>query len=403
MKRASKPKGRPRRKPTMRGTPRAPARRTDQGRVIVLVGTRKGAWIYHGDAARARWRVDGPHFLGQIVNHLVLDPRDGKTLLMAAKTGHLGPSIFRSHDLGRTWKEAAEPPAFRKAAAGETAHAVEYTFCLSPGHRDEPGVWYGGTSPIGLFRSEDGGDTWRGVDGFNDHPMRFTWAPRDDSTPDGPVLHSILVDPRDRAHLYVGLSGGGTFESHDRGASWQPLNQGVEANFMPDPYPEYGQDPHCMGLHPLQPDRVYQANHCGIYRIDRPAQRWERIGRNMPEEVGDIGFPIVLHPHDPDTVWVFPMDGTTVWPRTSPGGRPAVYCSRDGGRTWQRQDRGLPREQAWYTVKRQAFTCDACDPVGLYFGTTGGEVWTSANEGTGWNLLAAHLPHIYSVVAATLR
>jgi hypothetical protein len=373
-----------------------------RARVVLLVGTRKGAWIYQSNARRQQWRTDGPHFLGNIISHLVLDPRDGQTLLMAAKTGHLGPTIFRSADLGRTWKEATEPPAFRKAVTGEPALAVDHTFWLSPGHASEPGVWYAGTSPIGLFRSEDGGVTWRGVDGFNEHPMRFTWAPPDDRTPDGPILHSVLIDPRDPAHLYIGLSGGGTFESVDRGCSWRPLNQGVEANFMPEPYPEYGQDPHCMGLHPLQPDRLYQANHCGIYRLDRPSDRWIRIGEKMPKDVGDIGFPIVLHPRDPNTVWVFPMDGTTVWPRTSPDGRPAAYCTRDAGRTWRRQDRGLPRQQTWYTVKRQAFASDQLDPVGLYFGTTSGEIWTSPNEGKVWKPLAAHLPQIYSVVAATL-
>jgi photosystem II stability/assembly factor-like uncharacterized protein len=372
------------------------------GTVAVFVGTRKGAWIYRRDSPGSAWRVDGPHFLGHIANDLVLDPRDGQTLLMAAKTGHLGPTIFRSRDFGRTWLEAAEPPAFRKAGGEETALAVDHTFSLSPGHRDEPGVWYAGTSPIGLFRSEDGGARWQPVDGFNDHPMRFRWAPQGDETPDGPILHSILVDPRDPAHLYVNLSGGGTFETTDRGASWQPLNEGVEANFLPDPYPEYGQDPHCMMLHPLAPDRLYQANHCGIYRLDRPAKRWQRIGRNMPADVGDIGFPIVLHPRDPETAWVFPMDGTTVWPRTSPGGRPAAYRTRDGGATWERQDRGLPSEQGWFTVKRQAFACDGCDPLGLYFGTTGGELWTSANEGADWAPLAAHLPEIYSVTTAML-
>jgi len=172
---------------------------------------------------------------------------------------------------------------------------------------------------------------------------------------------------------------------------------------MPGASPEYGQDPHCMGLHPLNPDRLYQANHCGIYRLDRPSDRWVRIGEKMPKDIGDIGFPIVLHPRDPETVWVFPMDGTTVWPRTSPGGRPAAYRTRDAGETWERQDRGLPPEQAWYTVKRQAFSCDSLQPVGLYFGTTSGELWTSPNEGRSWRRIAAHLPEIYSVVAATLH
>jgi hypothetical protein len=155
-------------------------------------------------------------------------------------------------------------------------------------------------------------------------------------------------------------------------------------------------------LHPLAPDVLWQQNHCGIYRIERPAERWERVGRNMPREVGDIGFPIALHPRDPDTAWVFPMDGTDVWPRTSPGGRPAAYVTRDAGRSWRRQDAGLPREHAWLTVLRQAMAVDAHDPVGVYFGTTTGQVWASADEGDSWSCIAAHLPHVFCVEAASL-
>ncbi len=383
-------------KPTVRKrSPRQP-------RVLVLVGTRKGAFVLHGNASRTRFRSEGPHRFGEIVNHIVLDPRDQRTLLCAARAGHLGPSIFRSTDFGVTWKEAAVPPAFKPAPAGVVGDAVQHTFHLTPSNASEPNVWYAGTSPPALFRSDDGGVHWRGIDGWNDNPLRKVWCPPEDQTPDGSIMHSILVDPRDATHLYVGCSGGGSFESTDGGASWRPLNQGVEAPASPEPFPEYGQDPHCMALHPLRPDRLYQQNHCGIYRLDRPATHWERIGRAMPPAVGDIGFPIVLHPRDPDTVWVFPMDGTTVWPRVSPDGKPAVYRSRDAGKSWERQQRGLPREHGWYTVKRQAFAADACSPVGLYFGTTGGELWSSANEGASWRQIAAHLPHIYSVVAATL-
>ncbi|MEZ5167005.1 MAG: hypothetical protein R2695_11155 [Acidimicrobiales bacterium] len=186
------------------------------------------------------------------------------------------------------------------------------------------------------------------------------------------------------------------FESTDRGADWQPLNAGCEALFAPVPDPEYGHDPHCVRLHPALPDRLYQQNHCGIYRMERPTSRWERIGENMPAEVGDIGFPVELHPRDPDTVWVFPMDGTDVWPRTSPDGRPAVYVTHDADASWQRQDTGLP-EQAWFTVKRQAMTVDGGDPVGVYFGTTSGEVWASRDEGDSWHCIAEHLPEVYSV------
>ena len=375
------------------------------GRVALFVATRKGVFVLRSDAARSAWAIEGPHFLGHIAHHAVLDPRDGRTLLVAARTGHLGPTVFRSSDAGASWREVSRPPAFRKAREGEEGRVVDHVFWLEPGHASEPGAWWAGTSPEGLFRSEDAGDTWEPVAGLNDHPkFAAEWARVEKvGTPDGPILHSIQIDPRNPRHLYVAMSGagGGVLESTDGGADWRPLNGGVLVNFAPEPYPEYGQDPHCVRLHPLEPDVLYQQNHCGIYRLERPGERWERIGDNMPREIGDIGFPIVLHPRDPRTAWVFPMDGTEVWPRTSPGGKPAVYATRDAGKSWQRHDRGLPREQAWLTVRRQAMTADAHDPVGIYFGTTSGEVWASADEGASWTSIARHLPLVHAVEAAS--
>jgi len=361
-------------------------------RVRLLIATRKGLWTLTSDATRRSWKLSPPAFLGHIVHHAVIDPRDGKTLLAAARTGHLGPTVFRSLDGGRTWKEAAAPPAF----APDSGRVVDHTFWLTPGHASQPGVWYAGTSPQGLFRSADGGATWEGVAGFNAHPQRKAWCGGDqDGTPDGPKMHSVIVDPRDPAHMYIGMSSGGVFESNDAGGDWKPLNQGVAATFLPQPDPEYGHDPHCVRLS-SNPDRLYQQNHCGIYRLDRPATRWQRIGDNMPKSVGDIGFPIELHPRDPDTAWVFPMDGTDVWPRTSPDGQPAAYVTRDAGNSWTRLGTGLP-ERAWFTVKRQAMTVDTADPVGVYFGTTSGEIWASADEGASWTCIAEHLPEIYAV------
>jgi len=386
------------------GKKAAAARARPQRRVVVLVATRKGAWLYHGDAARKTWRADGPHFLGHIISHVVLDPRDGRTLLAAAKTGHLGPTVFRSTDLGRTWKEAAQPPAFAKAADGEKGRSVDHTFWLTPAHANEPGVWYAGTSPQGLFRSGDGGVTWKPFSSINDDPQYRKWMGTvQDGTPDGPKLHSIIVDPRDPAHLYFAMSGGGVHESVDGGRTWALLLKGLDVVEGFDKAQPSFHDPHCIRICPSNPDRLYQQNHCGIYRLDRPSDTWARIGKNMPERVGDIGFPLVVHPRDADTAWVFPMDGTTVWPRTSPEGRPAVYATRNGGKTWQRLDAGLPAKQAWWTVKRQAMTGDAADPVGLYFGTTSGELWMSRDEGRRWTCIARHLPEIYSVEVAELK
>jgi len=378
-----------------------------KARVLVLVGTRKGAWLYHGDPARRTWRVDGPHFLGHIVNHVMLDPRDGRTLLAAAKTGHLGPTVFRSTDMGRNWKEAARPPAFPKVVEGAEnklrGRAVDHTFWLTPGHPSEPHVWYAGTAPQGLFRSEDGGVTWEPIASVNEDPRYREWmGSEQDGTPDGPKLHSILIDPRDPSHLYFAMSGGGVHESRDGGQTWATLIKGMQVVEGFDPAVVTYHDPHCVRLCPSNPDRLYQQNHCGIYRLDRPGDEWERVGRKMPKRVGDVGFPMVVHPRDADRLWVFPMDGTSVWPRTSPDGLPAVYTSRNGGKTWLRLADGLPQQQAWWTVKRQAMTADAQDPVGIYFGTTSGELWTSRDEGLRWGRIAQHLPEIYAVEAATL-
>jgi photosystem II stability/assembly factor-like uncharacterized protein len=371
---------------------------------MLLVATRKGAWLFHGDARRKTWRVDGPHFLGHEIHHLQLDPRDGRTLLAAARTGHLGPTIFRSTNFGRSWKEATQPPAFAKVAEGTTgpaARAVDHSFWLTPGHASERDTWYAGTSPQGLFRSEDGGVTWAPFSSINDDPQYREWMGTvQDGTPDGPKLHSIIIDPRDPAHLYFAMSGGGVHESCDGGRTWSPLVKGLQVVEGFDPTTITFHDPHCVRLCPSNPDRLYQQNHCGIYRLDRPGDTWQRIGGKMPRRVGDIGFPIVVHPRDDRVAWVFPMDGTSVWPRTSPQGRPAAYVTRNAGKTWQRQDDGLPAEQAWWTVKRQAMTADAADPVGVYFGTTSGELWASRDEGQRWSCIARHLPEIYAVEAA---
>ncbi len=207
------------------------------GPVRLFVSTKKGLWVLESDAHRESFRLEGPSFLGHIVNHTVLDPRDRRTALKAARTGHLGPTIFRSDDGGKSWKEASRPPMFPKQPEGseKPPRSVSHTFAVVPGHASEPGVWYAGTSPEGLFRSEDAGESWAPIDGFNDSPWAGAPPPPgapgpQEGTPDGDILHSIVIDPRDPAHLYVAMSAnlGGVFESRDKGASWQPLNRGCQ-------------------------------------------------------------------------------------------------------------------------------------------------------------------------------
>ncbi len=380
----------------------SPTGRPASGPVTLLIGTRKGAFLLRGDRARQTWKLSAPMFLGHIVHHVVPDPRDRRTILMAASTGHLGPTIFRSTDAGKTWKEVQQPPAFPKVPEGQQGRAVDHVFWLAPCHANEPNAWYAGTSPQGLFRSDDGGVTWQPFSYINDDPQYREWMGTvQDGTPDGPKLHSILVDPRDPRHLLFAMSSGGVHESRDSGKTWVTLLKGLDVVEGFDRSSPTFHDPHCIRLCPTNPDRLYQQNHCGIYRLDRPSNEWVRIGRNMPKKVGDIGFPMVVHPRNADTAWVFPMDGGTVWPRVSPDGKPAAYVTRNAGESWTRLDKGFPRSNAWWTLKRQAMTNDGHEPVGLYVGTTSGEIWASKNGGAAWGCVARHLPEIYSVEAAT--
>lgn len=366
--------------------------------VHLLVGTRKGAWILKSNSKRKDWTYSQPILFGCDINHFAADPNNPKVMLIAAKTGHLGPTVYRSVDGGKNFKEAKKPPAFARTTEAD-AKAVERVICVVAGHVSEPNAWYAGTAPAGLFRSEDNGDNWEPVAGFNNNDMYKPWT-QEGGTPDGQFLHSICIDPRDANHLYFGISIGGVFESLDKGESWKPLNHGLAADFLPDPNVPFGHDPHWVIQHPKNPDRLYQQNHCGIYRLDRPSETWERIGLKMPKSIGDFGFPIIAHPENPDIAWVFPMDGSSVWPRTAPEGKPAVYKTSNAGKSWVRLDQGFPSEKAWWTVYRQGLTHDNLPEVGLYLGTSSGELWSSRNEGDSWKCIARHLPKIQSVTVS---
>ncbi len=369
--------------------------------INLAIGTRKGAFILTGNRS-SEWTLSDPILLGEIIYHMVPDSRNKNKILIATKTGHLGPTVFRSEDGGKTWKESTTPPKFPKASKDEERRSVDFVFWLTPSNKEEPDTWYAGTSPQGLFRSDDGGNNWYPVDSFNNYPLIKTVTKDQVGPPiypnNGPLLHSINVDPRNKKHICLALSSGGFFESKDGGLTWRAFNKNVLADFQPDPYPEWGQCVHNMQLHPANPDVVYQQNHCGVYKVNLVEDKqWERIGNNLPKNICDFGFALILHPKDVNKIWVVPMDSREGTAITSIGGKPALYHSKDGGNNWIRQDKGFPTKNGFFTVLRQASTHDSQDPLGLYIGTRSGEVWASFDEGQKWQCLVDHLPDVYSL------
>ncbi|MEM9803543.1 MAG: glycosyl hydrolase, partial [Planctomycetota bacterium] len=280
--------------------------RPRRGPLRVLVGTRKGAFAIDGDEARGRFEVHRPWHLGWTCFHLVADPRRKGTLLAAVRDHDGWPTIVISEDEGERWEEAAEPPRFGKAVGGSAFDRhVDHVFWLSPGRAFEPGTWYCGTSPQGLFRSLDGGRTWRAIEGLHGHDEFDAWTALDrDRTPDGPKLHSILPDPRDADRMVVAMSSGGVLETLDGGATWARLDGGLAG--------DEARDPHCVVAAPTNPDRLWMQSHFGVYRMDRDegGGAWRRTGpRDGDGAFDDAGFPIAVHPHDPDVAWIVPMDG----------------------------------------------------------------------------------------------
>ena len=355
--------------------------------IILLVSTSKGGFIYYSDEKRRFWEVNGPYLLGSIVHHMILDPRDSKTILMAAQTKTHGPMIFKSVDFGMNWVPVKIPPKF------STSKKVAHIYRLTPGHISEPNVWYAGTSPQGLFKSENFGDTWQEVSGFNNHSQIDEWCGNSvSSTLKYEKIHSIMIHPQNARSLIIGMASGGIFESMDGGESWTSMNEGLLTTDISD---SLGRDPHLVVQHPMDPSYIYQQNQGGIFRLDAGSRVWKHIGAGI--DVGDIGFSLCVHPQDPNTLWVFPMEGTDIWSRVCTGGQPAVYCSQDGGDSWFRQDIGFPMWHAWFTVMSKAMVSDHYDSVGLYIGTTNGSIWHSDNDGNSWRQIITHLPKIYAL------
>ena len=350
-------------------------------RVQLLVGTKKGAFIVESDTDRTAWTVRGPSCEGWPIQDISVDRSTG-TWYAGAGSPWFGPTVFRSDDQGATWTQSSSGLTY-----GDDGPKITAVWNVTAAH----GAVYAGVGPAGLFRSDDGGQTWQHVEGLTNHPTRPTWQPG----AGGLILHTIVPHPTDPARMWVAISAVGTFETRDGGKTWEPRNSGVRADFVPGPTPETGQCVHKLVMAAGEPEHLYQQNHLGVYRSLDGGRQWQEVTGALPS---DFGFAMVSHPRDPLTAWNIPLTDPEHG-RHMPDGAAAVWRTTDGGDSWTRGDRGLPQENAYLGVLREAMARDELDPVGVYFGTSTGQLYGSADGGDSWQPIVTTLPPIWSVEA----
>ncbi len=357
---------------------------------LVAIGTRKGLWLATSSDRRT-WTVSEPHFLMQEVPSVGIDTRDGRTrILVGVRSEHWGPTVAHSDDLGASWTEP-DHGAIRFPEDTETA--LGRVWVIVPDTADRPGVVWAGCEPISVWKSEDGGEHFELNRGLWDHPHRPDWG----AGFGGAAAHSVVIDPTDPDNLHVAMSTGGVYRSTDGGASWTARNSGISAYFLPDPNPEFGQCVHKISRDAVDPHRLYAQNHHGVYRTDDNGDSWVSIAEGLPS---DFGFVMLTHPREGETAWVIPLkaDGE----RIPPDGKLAMHRTTDAGKSWICLDRGLHQPE-YNSVLRDAAGLDTADPVGVYFGTRGGDVYASADEGATSTELASHLPDVLCVRAAVIE
>jgi photosystem II stability/assembly factor-like uncharacterized protein len=355
-------------------------------RTFVLLGTKKGAFILESDSARQHWSLRGPFCETWPMNHVIADQATG-TIYAGGGNEWFGPAVWKSTDLGASWTHSSDGLAY---LAGEEAIKSVWSLGVR-GSR-----LYAGVQPAGLFGSDDDGQSWQQVAGLRAHPTAPKWQPGGA----GLILHSIVTHPDDAEQIWVGISAAGVFHTADGGQTWAPRNTGTRCDYLPEAerYPEFGQCVHCLVMASGQPDRLYQQNHCGMYRSEDGGEHWESIEAGLPSS---FGFPAVAHPRDPATLFLLPLNGDSAG-RYVPDGKASVWRTRDGGTQWQALRDGLPQENAFFGVLRQAMAVDRLDPAGVYAGTNTGTLFASADEGENWTTIAQHLPPILSVETLVL-
>jgi photosystem II stability/assembly factor-like uncharacterized protein len=390
--------------------------------VRLLVGTKKGAFILTADGKRKKWSVSGPHFAGWEIYHIKGSPVDPNRIYASQTSSWFGQIIQRSDDGGKTWHQpgSANEPSTNSSGMprGEsnkfvydtsaetgkpltthqwydgTQHPWEFArvWHLEPSLSDADTV-YAGVEDAALFRTTDGGHTWHELAGLRGHESGPRWQPG----AGGMCLHTIVLDPRNPERIFVAISAAGAFRSEDGGKTWRPINQGLRSQYIPDPTAEVGHCVHRIAIHPNRPDTLFMQKHWDVMRSDDGGDSWREISGNLPS---DFGFPIAVHAHEPETIYVVPIKSDSL--HYPPEGKLRVYRSRSGGNEWQALTKGLPQKNCYVNILRDAMAVDTLEPCGIYFGTTGGQVYASADAGDSWAPIARDLPAVLSVETQTL-
>ena len=367
--------------------------------VRVLVGTRKGAFILSADGARENWEVTGPHFGGWELYHLKGSPADPNRIYASQSTGWFGQLMQRSNDGGKTWEAVGNKfvydgvPGTHQWYDG-TAHPWEFkrVWHLEPSLTD-PDTVFAGVEDAALFRSTDAGQTWEELPGLRGHGSGPRWQPG----AGGLCLHTILIDPSNHERMFVAISAAGAFRTEDGGRTWRPINRGLKSQYIPEENAEVGHCVHRIAMHRSRPQVLFMQKHWDVMRSDDAGESWREVSGNLPS---DFGFPIDVHAHQPDTIYVVPIKSDSE--HYPPDGRLRVYRSRTGGNEWEALTSGLPQKDCYVNVLRDAMAVDSLDDCGIYFGTTGGQVYASRDGGDNWTAIVHDLPPVVSVEVQTL-
>ena len=367
--------------------------------VRVLVGTRKGAFILTADGKRQHWDVSGPHFGGWEIYHLKGSPADPNRLYASQSSSWFGQVIQRSNDGGKTWEAVGNQFAYD----GPTGTHLWYDGTQRPWEfarvwhleptRNDPDTVYAGIQDAALFRTTDGGKSWQELPGLRNHASAPAWQPG----AGGMCLHTILLDPSHAGRIYIAISAAGVFRSDDAGKTWRPMNRGLRSEQIPDPTAEVGHCVHRIAMHRSRPDVLFMQKHWDVMRTDNAGESWHEVSGNLPT---DFGFVIDVHAHEPETIYVVPIKSDSE--HYPPDGQLRVYRSRTGGQQWEALTNGLPQQDCYVNVLREAMAVDGLDACGVYFGTTGGQVYASTDEGNSWNAIVRDLPPVLSVEVQTL-